>query len=430
MKYTPRRQFLRTVGVCGMASLAGCRGTDGNANTDDDGDEDGSTNGYRVYANTLAAVARPFEQSATEVTREMVESVATQSAKLAKTAVGGSSTAAIKDILETVRLSYEQLRKGERAFALEMVRAQAKEAAASFDVEVYYNNDVSDRPVGIGRSWNPSRPYYPLFAVLEADFRRLAETNSKANRRRIRKHADAVESVFEVGLYIPLVEDVTSYSGAKPLLQSLIFLRDTAKWIRKHIQVERTTQTPDDDGGIDRFVLDFEDPPEKLRPHVETVDGNPKLVMRGESVWYSLPDLSDWETIEYKITGQSAGNTFIEFDSAAAGSYGSFLGIRPWMRWRSAVENFNGGDTYPAVDWGDAQPNTEYRVVIERTGGATGTLTVYGPGGDTVYSLGTERVFGVFENADEATFVPSAVRFSSNKSRERAMFDEIVVETG
>jgi len=189
------------------------------------------------------------------------------------------------------------------------------------------------------------------------------------------------------------------------------------------------TDAPSSNDGAEagEVSLDFDEPPEAFDGYTEPIDGDRKLVLRGQEVEYDIPDVPDWERIEYSVMGQGAGNTHITIRSAEDGRYSSFVGIRPWMRWNTAVEGFNGANTYPSVDWEGAETDTEYRVVIERTGSATGRLTVRDAGGETLYELGTETIFDVHSNVDDATFVPSDLFFKSNKQSERAVFDDVVI---
>jgi len=190
---------------------------------------------------------------------------------------------------------------------------------------------------------------------------------------------------------------------------------------------ETETPTEDSDATADQFAVDFENPPDAFDGYTESIDGERKLVLRGQEIEYDLPDLSGWERIEYSVMGQTAGNTVFRIRSSEDGRYATFVGIRPWMRWQSAVEGFDGANTYPSVDWEDARPDTEYRVVIDRTGGATGRLTVHGPNGEALYTLGTETIFDVYRNADAANFVPEQLFFKSNRSSERAVFGDVVI---
>lgn len=196
----------------------------------------------------------------------------------------------------------------------------------------------------------------------------------------------------------------------------------TAVGVRSAERGAATTSTVQNN---EQFRLDFEDPPEELAEYVEQVDGEPKLVMNeGEEVWYQFPEITDWDAIEYKISGQASGNTGIRIDGSEGGFYNSFLGVRPWMRWRSAIEFWDGDESYSGIDWEGAQPDTEYRVRIERTGPSTAEITVY-LDEDELFTPETEQVFNIFENTAEQNFVPSGVRFGS---AERGTFDDFIIE--
>lgn len=239
MQQTPRRSLLRAAGTGAVVAVAGCSLPTFGSQDDNgaDGSADSDESGYAVYAETLAAVSRPFHRSATGVTEQIITDVTTQTAELAETAVGGSSTAALEGILSSVQTAFEALRDAQQAFALEQVRGQVK-AAAGEDVKVRYENGADDRPFGIGRRWDRDRPCAPLFSVLEADFRALADADTAANRERIRRHAEAVDAIFTLGQYMNHVERVSGYRGAEPLLKSLEFLLETTDWIRSNIEVE------------------------------------------------------------------------------------------------------------------------------------------------------------------------------------------------
>lgn len=221
-----RRKALAVGSTAIMVPVAGC--DDGPTTAGKDNDQE--QNEYGAFGDALAAVYRPWEKTAREVTAEMVDAVVRQLDDLAKAAFRGGSIGALKAIIEATQTAFRQLRKAQRAWNVEQFRSDAKAAAAGSDVE-------SDYPEGHG--YSNAKPFYPLFTALEEGYNDLARKRTESRRKQLRNAAESVEVVFAVGYrsYIKQhIPDPTSPSsaqnitGKETLSYSLLFLDRAAQW--------------------------------------------------------------------------------------------------------------------------------------------------------------------------------------------------------
>lgn len=218
-------------GGLALTSIAGCQERPASAESEDEVAE----NGYLIFRDALAVVSDPWRLTAEEVTEDMIDAIVGELDGLAKAAIKGKSTSALKAIINATITSFEQLYQGQRIFEVEMMRAEAKEAiAGNPDLKSSYPD---------GNSYDSSKPYYPLFIALASAYNDVGEDESEANLEALRETAKTVEYVFVNG-YIsrvnqhipaggPSAADVIT--GDEPLAYSLKFLYESAQWTRENI---------------------------------------------------------------------------------------------------------------------------------------------------------------------------------------------------
>lgn len=269
MDQTTRRRILHVVGVGGVTGIAGCTGLGDSDNPQPaDGDDDdgnvASHSGFKEFAEALTAVGSPWAQSATEITEEMVEAIEQETADLLQTAVAGSSTSALTDIIEATQTAFRQLWEGQKAFEMELLRSEMKAAVANnSDIKQAYSNNWDDDFSGIGKSYRSMQPYVPLYQALVEDLQRLANQDTIRNRRIIRNHANSIEYIFTTSRLLDRLKDHSGKTGAKPLINALKFLTQSVGWIQSNIEPTDTptptTDTTPHTEGSPSVVDGFED---------------------------------------------------------------------------------------------------------------------------------------------------------------------------
>lgn len=231
MQHTPIQKRLTrrdlVVAGSGIATclLAGCQ----DQSTDQVGasnDTTPSENRFRSFAIATNAVAEPWRKSAAEVTQEMVDSIVGELDDLLRVSIKGTFTSTFKQIIESTQTAFKQLLNGKRAFAMSMVRAKATEAVTgNFELPSYYPE---------GYSYSSSKPFEPLFDAMNEAFASVANEDSEETRGQLVATAEDVHTVF-VTDYQDQLGQVRNQPGAKPLVNSLFFLHESAKWVRDNL---------------------------------------------------------------------------------------------------------------------------------------------------------------------------------------------------
>ncbi len=186
------------------------------------------------------------------------------------------------------------------------------------------------------------------------------------------------------------------------------------------------------------YKEDFENPtdlPPEVASNIVNVDGDRKLRIENEKISLMLPEpVEGWESISYKKSGSNVGNTvtwiFGEGENKNKHSFREYMGVRPVIRFVSNQQNHRGYKRYPTTDF-DVEADTEYKVVINRTGPWSADVRLFRNNREILSRAGTRiedlRMFGVFENI-RGGFTPYKFAFKSNKPGEVGLFDDLIIK--
>lgn len=246
MRRPTRRRFLSAIGASGITGVVGCVGievNDGLQGTDTATVSDES-DGFAQFARAVNAVGRPWQLSAEAVTEEMVTRVAEETGGLLRTSVSGNSMSALKAITEATVTAFRELWNGQQTFQMELLRSEAKAAiAGTADLKKAFSHDWNDEFSGIGRSYDGQQPISPLFRVLVDDLLRLSVQDTRRNRRVLLTHVESIEYILVGGKLLDRFEDHSTKTGAKSLVRSIEFLKQSAEWIQLNIEVQGADST-------------------------------------------------------------------------------------------------------------------------------------------------------------------------------------------
>lgn len=152
----------------------------------------GSAQFYSELRGALAELSRPWEQTATGASEEMVNALQQELAGLlrpgVRDALPGSN---IQTLIEETLFAFQLLAQQQASFAREQVRADMKEIPSS-KIKEYYNE------LGYSVSDVLDRPYYPLFIVLIQDLQKTEMNRSSEAINALQADADSIHALLDI----------------------------------------------------------------------------------------------------------------------------------------------------------------------------------------------------------------------------------------
>ncbi|MFB6185711.1 MAG: hypothetical protein ABEI86_02445, partial [Halobacteriaceae archaeon] len=168
-----------------------------------------------------------------------------------------------------------------------------------------------------------------------------------------------------------------------------------------------------------------------------------KIIGSNERLSLNLRDsLEEWQSFSFEIVDKNAaGNVRVRI-SSINGKFDIYIGSRPWMRFISAVNGFNGAQRYGDRDFRGVNTGETYKITVNRTGPHRGVLRVYRRD-RLVYRFPTQYIFNIFPKdaprksrhnplyvEDNRTpFVPRVFTVRTNAGQ-KAVVDEVIFHYG